>query len=152
MGGTSRCHSTEARDRARWSKSACAGWESRSPVVVGEAVAPAAAAGSRMSEWSEMARSLSVATDNRQNALARNVVNRRVRQRRRWATSPTTPRRQKQAMLLVPVLHIGIQTSPARVSYDTRVWLHERALGGQENRRHRRIAMKRDQSIDMLCL
>jgi len=55
-------------------------------------------------------------------------------------------------MLLVPVLHIGIQTSPARVSYDTRVRLHERALGGKENRRHRRIAMKRDQSIDVLCL
>jgi len=59
--------------RAHWLKSACAGWESRSPVVVGEAVAPAAAAGSRISARSEMARSLSLATDNRQNALPGNV-------------------------------------------------------------------------------
>jgi len=42
---------------------------SRSPVVVGEAVAPAAAAGSRISS-----RSLSLTTDNRQNALPGNVV------------------------------------------------------------------------------
>ena len=48
MGGTC-CHSTVAGLAARWSESACAGWESRSPVVVGEAVSPAAAAGSRIS-------------------------------------------------------------------------------------------------------
>ena len=51
------------------------------------------------------------------------------------------------------MLDIGIQTSP----YDTRdvtdhttarVRLHQRALGGRENRRHHR----HDQSIDVLCL
>jgi len=53
----------------------------------------------------------------------------------------------------LPVLDVGVQTSP----YDTRdvtdhttarVRLHERALGGRENRRHHR----HDQSIDVLCL
>ena len=42
MGGTFCCHSAVARDRARRSKSACAGWESRSPVVVVEAMVSAA--------------------------------------------------------------------------------------------------------------
>jgi len=46
---------------------------SRSPVVVGEAVAPAAAAGSRISSRIS-SRSLSLTTDNRQNALPGNVV------------------------------------------------------------------------------
>ena len=64
-----------------------------------------------------MARSLSLASsDIRQNALPRNVVNRRVRHRRRQATSPTAPRRQIRATLPVPVLDIGVQTSPRHTS------------------------------------
>jgi len=82
---------------------------SRSPVVVGEAVAPAAAAGSRISS-----RSLSLTTDNRQNALPGNAVvapesdaadggrhrrRRRVdrheqRCRRRCSTSASKPRQR----------------------------------------------------------
>jgi len=65
-----------------------------------------------------------VVTNNRQptERSARKCRRRpRVRhRRRRRATSPTAPRRQTRATLPVPVLDIGVQTSPARVSCDKR--------------------------------
>ena len=88
-----------------------------------------------------------VVTNNRQptERSARKCRRRpRVRRRRRRATSPTAPRRQTRATLPAPVLDIGVQTSPARVSWRQMspitqqqcVRLHERALGGGKSQRH----------------